>query len=174
MLHRHDRDADIDIGAAGPQPRGAILRQAAFGDIEIGDDLDAGNHGLRQHVGRRGDRPQQAVDAHPHHEPGLKRLDVDVAGAQFDRFFEQIVDGADHRRAACEIAQALDIVVAQLGRTGSARLGLVLVQPLIEHDREILRCRDLDRNVRTQHDLRCTLRRIDRSDRQQQARRALR
>ena len=114
VLRRHDGDADIDVGAPRPQPRGAVLRQTPLGDVEVGDDLDAGNHGLRQHAGRRRHRPQQAVDPHANHKPGGKRLDVNVAGAQFDGFFEQIVDRAHHRRAAGEIAQALDVVFARL------------------------------------------------------------
>ncbi len=114
MLRRHDGDTDVDVGTPCPQPRRAVLRQAAFGDVEIGDNLDAGDDGLRQHAGRRRHRPQQAVNPHANHQPGGKRLDVNVAGAQFDRFFEQIVDSAHHRRAAGEIAQALDIVFTRL------------------------------------------------------------
>ena len=126
VLRRHDGDADIDIGAPDAQPRGAVLRQTAFGDIEIGDDLDAGDHGLRQHAGRRRHRAQQAVDPHANHEPGRKRLDVNVAGAQLDGFFEQIVDGAHHRRAAGEIAQALDVVFTRLQRPPLGRLDVAL------------------------------------------------
>ena len=62
VLGRHDRDTDVDVGAPDPQPRRAVLRQPPFGDVEAGDDLDAGDHGLRQHAGGRRDRPQQAVD----------------------------------------------------------------------------------------------------------------
>ena len=66
VLGRHDGDADVDVGSADAQPRGAVLRQPPLGDVEAGDDLDAGNHGLRQHAGGRRNRPQQAVDPHAH------------------------------------------------------------------------------------------------------------
>ena len=82
---------------------------------------------------RRRHRAQQPVDAHAHDEPGAERLDVDVAGAQFDRALEQIVERAHHRRAAGEIAQALDVVVGLLGRSPSASvlgMALVAVEPL--------------------------------------------
>ena len=39
---------------------------------------------------------------------------MDVAGAQLDRALQQIVERAHHRRAAGEIAQALDVVVGLL------------------------------------------------------------
>ena len=160
MLHRHDGDADIDVGAADAQPRGAVLRQPAFGNIEIGDDLDARNHGLRQHAGRRRHRPQQAVDTHANHEPGLKRLDMNVAGAQLDGFFQQIVDGANHRRAARKVAQALDVVFAR-NETGPPhpRLGIVFAKAAIEHDLEIFDRSNRDRDVPAEHDFGGALRR---------------
>ena len=64
--------------------------------------------------GRAADRhrygAQQAVDPHAHHQSGAERLDVDVARAQLDGLFQHVVDGADHRSAAGEVAQALDVV----------------------------------------------------------------
>ena len=138
MLRRHDRDANVDIGAPDPQPRGAVLRQPPFGDVEVGDDLDAGNHGLRQHAGRRRNRPQQAVDPHADHEPSVKGLDVNVARAQFDRLFQEIVDRAHHRRAAGEIAQAFDVVFAQLHGRAAAGVRFVFAETPVENDREVL------------------------------------
>ena len=38
--------------------------------------------------------------------------------------------------------------------------GLVLIQAAVENDRKVLRCCDLDRNIRTKHDLRGTLCRL--------------
>ncbi len=71
--------------------------------------------------GRRRHCAQQAIDPHAHDEPGPERLDMDIAGAQLDGSFEQIVDRAHDRRAAGEIAQALDVVVgARLGRVASS------------------------------------------------------
>jgi hypothetical protein len=115
---------------------------------------------LRQHAGRRRHHAQQAVDTKAHDEPRGKRLDVDVAGAQFHRLFQQIVDRAHDRRAACEIAQALDIVLTRLGRKARRQIGIVLVQPMAEDDGEVLRCRDPDLNAWAKHDLRRALRRL--------------
>ena len=63
------------------------------------------------------DLPQQAVDPHADDEAGEKRLDMDVARAQLDGLFQEIVDRAHHGRAAGKIAQAFDVVVAQLLET---------------------------------------------------------
>ena len=146
VLRRHGGDAHVEFGARDAHARRAVLRQAAFGDVEAGEDLDARDQRLRQDAGRRRHGAQQAVDAHAHHEPGAERLDVDVAGAQLDRALEQIVDRAHHRRAAGEIAQAFDVVVAQLLDVVrlAARLGVVTAEALVEHGRHILERGDLD------------------------------
>ena len=62
--------------------------------------------------------------------PVTERLDMDIAGAQFDRAFEQIVERAHHRRAAREVAQAVDIVIAVNAFARGDFGGLAAVQPL--------------------------------------------
>jgi hypothetical protein len=157
ILRRHDGDANVDVRTSGPQPGGAVLRQAPFRDVEAGDDFDAGNQRLRQDAGGRRDRPQQAVDPHPDRQPGVERLDMNVACAQFDRFFQKIVNGAHHRRAAGQIAQALDIVFARLeGFDAAGGLDIVFAQALAENDRQIFECRHLDDDAGAEHDLRRT------------------
>ena len=104
-------------------------------------------HRLRQNAGRRRHGAQQSVDPHAHHEAGAERLDVDVARAQLDRLFQQIVDGADDRRAAGEIAQAVDVVVGP-GRRRLRRLGrrhVLVAEALVQRGRDILERGDLDR-----------------------------
>ncbi len=114
VLCRHDRDANVDIRAPCPEPRRTVLRQTTLSDIEAGHNLDAGDHGLRQHASRRRDRPQQAVDAHTNYQAGMKGLDMNVTRAQFDCFFQKIIDGANHGRTAGEVPQTLDVVFARL------------------------------------------------------------
>ncbi len=156
MLGRHDSDADVDVGAAHPQTRGAVLRQAPLGDVEARDDLDAGDDGLRQYAGGRGHRPQQPIDPHADDKARQKRLDVDVAGAQLDCLFQEIVDGAHHGRAAGEIAQAFNIVLAQLLKSvcSAAILRLAVDKALIQHRGHIVESCDLDFDLRPEHDFR--------------------
>ena len=82
VLRRHGGDADVEFGARDAHARGAVLRQAALGDVEAGQNLDARDQRRRQHAGGRRHGAQQAVDAHAHDEPGAERLDVDVGRAQ--------------------------------------------------------------------------------------------
>ena len=56
------------LSARNVQPRGPVLRQSPFGDIQSGKNLYSRDQRLRQNVGGRGRRPQQAVDAHPNAE----------------------------------------------------------------------------------------------------------
>src|SRR3984893_13607275 len=61
-------------------PCRAILRQAPFGDVEAGQNLDPGDQGLRQGIGRRGHGAKQTIDPHAHHEAVTERFDVNIAG----------------------------------------------------------------------------------------------
>ena len=101
MLRRHRGDANVDLRPRRLQPRRAVLRQTPFRDVEAGENLDARNRAPA--AARRpgaGIARKQAVDAHAHVKPVAKRLDVDIACAQFDRLFDEVVDRAHDGRAA--------------------------------------------------------------------------
>src|SRR5581483_9280247 len=79
---RHDGDAKIDGAPVVLDAEAAILRDTAFGNIELAHDLDSRNdgrvmlfsdrgHGLRQH----------AVDAELDTDGAVARFDVNVTGA---------------------------------------------------------------------------------------------
>ena len=70
------------------------------------------------------------------------------------RLLQQIVDRAHDRRAAGEIAQALDIVVGWASRIAFAarRRRGVLAEPLVEHRRDVLERRDRDLDRPAEHD----------------------
>ena len=85
---------------------------------------------------------------------------MDVAGAKLDRLFEKVVDCTNHRRAAREIAQALDIIFPWLRSDIGGCINLAIVQPPIENEREILRGRNLDRQAGPKHNLLGTQRRL--------------
>ena len=74
---------------------------------------------------------------------------MDVAGAQFDGALEHVVERANDRRAAREIAQALDIVVGLLARRlrGSVRRRTIVLDALVQHRGDVLEGshRNLDR-----------------------------
>ena len=83
---------------------------------------------------------------------------MNVAGAQFDRFFKQIVDGPHDGRTACEVAKAFDVIVAELRRRRIARFRiLLLVQSPVEDHCEVFGSGDLDVDTGAKHDLRRAL-----------------
>jgi hypothetical protein len=95
---------------------------------------------------------------------------MDVARAQLNRLLQEIVDGANHRRAAGEVAQALDVVLARKHLAGQiSRLGHVFAKAAVEYDREIFDRGNLDRDIPTEHDfggaLRCRVGRIGNGER---------
>ncbi len=153
VLRRHGGDAHVDLRPRHAQPRGAVLRQPPLGDVEAGENLDARDQRLRQGSRRCRDRAQQSVDPHAHHEAVAERLDVDVARPQLHGLFEKIVDRADDRRAARQVAQALDVVVRSSELGGRRRGVLFLAEPLGERSGNVLERGDLDLDLAAQHDL---------------------
>ena len=96
---RHDGDAEIDQPGFVAHAETAVLRDAALGDIEFAHDLDARNDGgvpvLRD--GRHG-VVQHAVDAVLDDHFLIAGLDVDIAGAPFERVEDGGIDQLDDRR----------------------------------------------------------------------------
>jgi hypothetical protein len=94
---RYGRDAQIDFLALHPQPDAPVLREPALGDIEVGHDLHARDHGRRKSPRWRLDLVQDPVDAVAHNQTVLERLDVDVRCSGFERVGDDERDEPDHR-----------------------------------------------------------------------------
>ena len=153
MLRRHGGDANIDVRARDPQPCRAILRQAPFGDVEAGQNLDPRDQRLRQGIGRRGHGAEQTIDPHAHHEAVAERFDMDIAGPQLHGFFEHVVDRAHHRSAAREIAQTFNIVVGAAARRSTVPGRCFLAAKLLaENRRNVLEGSDVDRHCSAKDD----------------------
>ena len=95
----HDGDAEIDETAFVTNAETAVLRDAAFGDIEFAHDLDARNDGgmpvLRD--GRHG-VVQHAIDAVLDGYFLVSRFNVNVTGAAFERVEDRSIHQLDDRR----------------------------------------------------------------------------
>ena len=87
----------IDRAASDAQADAAILRQALFGNVELGHHLYAADHGCGDSLFRCQHFAQHAIDAEAHHEAVLERLDVNIRGVLAHRLGEQGVDQADDR-----------------------------------------------------------------------------
>ena len=109
-MHRgHDRDAEVDLAALVTNAEAAVLRNPPLGDIELAHDLDARNDRLVPILrDRRHGVVQNAVDAVLDGDFGIPRLDVDVAGAPFERVEDRRIDQTDDRRDVGIAGQLVD------------------------------------------------------------------
>ena len=105
---RHDRYAQVDVTAFVLHSETAVLRNAALGDIQFAQNLDA-----REHCGVMflGDRLhgvlQDTVNAVLHGDFRVLRFDVDVAGAALKGSEDDGLDQANHRAGGAIARQAI-------------------------------------------------------------------
>jgi hypothetical protein len=100
------RDAEVYGRPVHRDARAAVLRAQAVGDVESGDDLDAGDEGGADGPWQDPRVAEHAVDAMTDDDSCLLRLDVDVTGASAHALGEYLVDEAhnglrvvSHRRS---------------------------------------------------------------------------
>ena len=102
---RKSRDSHVDQLAAQGEADPAILRKAALGDVEPGHHLDPADDDrgdVRRHS--KG-LAKHAVHPHPDDEPGLVRLDMDVADPLAGGVGDDPVDEPDRRRVVRRVEQ---------------------------------------------------------------------
>ena len=95
---RQGGHADVDDAVVDLELEPPVQRQAPFGDIHVGQDLDAGHDGRVEPLGRRGDFAQEPVDPQPDRDVVLPRLEMDVAGPVAHRLHQHQVHEPHHRR----------------------------------------------------------------------------
>ena len=105
-------DAELDA---------AVLRQAALGDIQLGHQLQARDDGGLQFPRRLFLIEEDAIHAKADAELFLERLDVDVAGALFDRLRDHRVDETDDGRLARHVAEVFEIFLVAAREIGRGR-----------------------------------------------------
>ena len=99
------RYAHVDGPRAQPQADAAILRQALFGNVQLGHDLQAADErGVQRAVGLH-HLAQRAVHAKAHAGVALVRLNVNVARAIARGLREQRVEHADDGRVVRRLQQ---------------------------------------------------------------------
>ena len=82
----HDGDPDVDQASLVADPETAVLRNAAFGNIQLTHHLDTRQNGRFVLVGDwRHGRVQYTVDAVPHVQVALVSLEVNIGGAPVKR-----------------------------------------------------------------------------------------
>ncbi len=88
-------DAHVDLFTADDFHDAAVLRDPAFGDIEVRHDLDPGRDDGPEVRWGRGHFDETAVDAVADFEIAFEGFEVDVGGFLFDGLEEDEVDVAD-------------------------------------------------------------------------------
>ena len=109
---RQRRNAVVDLlllaVECGADLDASVLRQPLLGDVHLRHDLDARGDGILEAQGRIHHVVQDAVDAEPDAEVLFIGLDVDVAGALFERFRQDQVHQLDDRRFLAGALQLID------------------------------------------------------------------
>ena len=102
------RDAQVELLVLDRHVDPPVLRESAFGDVQVGHDLDARDDRGLQRLGRRHHVVQQTVDPVAHLHTTAVRLDVNVAGTVADGLADDHVDQPDHRSLFGEGAELLN------------------------------------------------------------------
>src|SRR5690606_1345014 len=115
----HDGNAHVDLAPERPHLEAAVLRDAAFGDVEFGHDLDARDGLLRlQYAVDAAHHVEHAVDAVLDGEAVRLGFHVDVAGAGLERVVQRGAHELDHgarvlgNRAQRDVLDATAVAVA--------------------------------------------------------------
>ena len=84
-----------------------------------------------------------------------ERLDVNIARAQFDRLFDEVIDRAHNRCAAGQVAQVIDILVGACGLAFAAayRRGCAGIMVVAQNGRDVFERGRYDFKRRSKNDL---------------------
>ncbi len=133
IQRRQRGNAQIHFAAQRLDLDAAVLRQPALGDVELGHQLHARNHGGLQLARRRVLIVEHAIHAIADAKFLFERLQVDVAGALFNRRRDDRVHQADDGRFARHVAQVLQIfrhlagLELEIGFGARGRFAVILV-----------------------------------------------
>jgi len=98
-VHRgHDGNAQVVVLAAHADAHAAVLRLAAFRDVQAAHDFEAGDQGQLHLFGRRGGVHQYPVNPVAQPQRFVERLDMHVAGAVLHRLDQDEVGQLDDGR----------------------------------------------------------------------------
>ena len=98
-------DAQVNGPGIKAHFHATVLRQAAFRNIELGQDLHAAHQWHRQRLGHRKHFIEHAVNAVAHLELRLKGLHVNVTGLVGNGLHQQVVEQFNHLVVAHGIAE---------------------------------------------------------------------
>jgi hypothetical protein len=103
--HRwHCRDAEVELARLEADADAAVLWAAALGDVELREQLHAGDDRVVQLRGCFERRDEDTIDADARGEAGARSLEVDVGGARVVGVADEQVDVSNDRGLVGEVA----------------------------------------------------------------------
>ena len=102
---RQGRNPHINCPANQSQTDTAVLRQAFFGDIQLGHDLDPRDDHWRQRARRLQYLTQHTVDPQANRQAVFKGFDMNIGRIFLDRLGQQRVDQTNDRRLILGLQQ---------------------------------------------------------------------
>jgi len=112
MQRWNGRYPKIHFLPAHHQLDAAVLRQAAFGDIQRRHDFDPRDHRRLQPARRCFHLVQHPVITVAHPEAGFEGVDMDIGGPRFHGLRDQLIDQPDQRCLARQILEPFRIVLS--------------------------------------------------------------
>ena len=109
-LGRNGGNAKVNGALFQPHADAAVLRQALFRDVELGENLESRDQAHLNLLGQHLHYFQLPINSEAHGQVFFLRLDVDIAGALLDGQRQNAVGHADDRgvlRRAGEVRDAL-------------------------------------------------------------------
>ena len=134
----HGGDADVHVLAGDAARNPPVLRQAALGDVDAADELDARRHRGKA-LARLGEaHVQHAVHAHSDDEAFLLGFQVDVRSAGVHGLREEVVDEFDDGRLLRHLAQQAEVVAGEQVLDGAFLAHVVqqAIQVVVRRDAE--------------------------------------
>jgi len=100
MEHGNDGNADVHFAIIDADLDTTVLRQPLFGDVQMAENLDAGNDGGLKplELGRDRDFLEHAIDPVANAKLMFEGFEMDIRRPQFDGVAQHLVDEADDGR----------------------------------------------------------------------------
>jgi hypothetical protein len=140
-----------------------VLRQAPFGDVEHGHDLDARHDRRLERARRRFHFMQHAVVAIANPELIFGRVDMDIGGMSFDCMRDQLIDEANDWGLARHVLEPFGVILASRPGRGTEFVEGLVRSLLLFAIEAIKRALKVDREGHPHHHM-PSRRRGDRGD----------
>ncbi len=124
------RDAQVQLALLQPHADPAVLRYPSLGDVELREQLDAGDDRRLESLRRARQLGQDPIHPEPGHQTRSRGLQVNVRGTSLVGFADEQVDEADDGGLVGEVPGVGELVIPRVGHR--PELGVEILHEL-EH-----------------------------------------